>query len=100
MAALSSLSSTARYIVGLKNVRGFGSDLAEHFLPDRVPDELSFNAGNPFPAKEGLFQPCEQVSSHRGSLRLIHIGALGVPNLSSKRLDSPPMEARVFISVH
>lgn len=100
MAALSPLASSARYIVGVKNICGFGSDLVQLFLPDGLSAELSCNAGDPDPAKEGLFKPYEQVSFHRRSLRLIHTGAQRVPNLFTKSLDSRPIEAQIFISVH
>ena len=100
MAALSPPASSARYIVGVKNICGSGSDLVQLFLPDGLSAELRCDAGDPYLAKEGLFKPYEQVSSHRRRLRLIHIGAQWVPNLFTKNLDSPPIEAQIFISVH
>lgn len=97
MAAVSPLASSTRYIVRVKNTCGFSSDLVQLLLPDGLSSELSCNS---YPAKEGLFKPYEQVSSHRRSLRLIHIGAQWVPNLFTKSLDSHPIAAQIFISVH
>ena len=99
MAALSPLASSARYSVGVKNICGFGSGLVQLLLPDGLSAELRCEAAGPYPAKEGLSKPYEQVSSHRRSLRLIHVGAQWVPNLFTQSLDSHLIEAH-FISVH